>query len=169
MGGQGSGGARVGAGRKRKALKDKVLHGTATRAERAQAAQEPAPIIPVPAPRNLPARERAVWDQLAPHALAEKTLTAETADAFRELCEAIVLRRRIAETIEVDGLTIETPLGLKAHPLMTHLRGLMQRVNAVRLQFRLAPFGKAFTAAPDASQDDGFEDFDDDAGAAPVN
>jgi hypothetical protein len=161
VGGQGSGGTRPGAGRKKKAAIEKVLNGTATRDER-ELASDPPPIIPVGRPLDLAGAEQATWDELAPLALTERTLTPSTSTAFRHLCEAIVLRREIANTIALDGLTIETPIGLKAHPLLTQYRGLTQRVEAGLLRFRLSPIGKPLIEAKKKAAD-GFGEFDRDA------
>lgn len=160
MGGQGSGGSRVGAGRKPKSAHEKVLDGTASGAERELVIHPPA-IVPVARPLDLASAEQATWDELAPLALAERTLTPSTSTAFRHLCEAIVMRREIARTIATDGLTIDTPLGLKAHPLLTQYRGLTQRVEAGMLRFRLSPIGKPLIEDPKKTEGDGFDDLDD--------
>lgn len=83
-----------------------------------------------------------------------RTLNEDTKDAFRDLCELIVWRRRLLAQIERDGLTYTKVsvdgagvehTELKKHPLLGEYRGLMQRVEAGRLRFRLAPNGKALT------------------------
>jgi phage terminase small subunit len=162
MGGQGSGGERPGAGRKPKTALEKTLSGTADRSER-EFVINPPPIIPVARPLDLAGAEQETWDELSPLALTERTLTPSTQTAFRHLCEAIVLRREMANAIAIDGLTIDTPLGLKAHPLLTQYRGLTQRVEAGMLRFRLSPIGKPLIEAPTKKNDgDGFDEFEGD-------
>jgi hypothetical protein len=106
-------------------------------------------------PVDLPLAQAAVWAELSPHALAARTLTPGTAMAFRDLCEAIVLKQMMLAEILADGLTgqkvtlqmDEKGGGLqsvekKGHTLLTAHRGMMQRVEAGLLRFRLSPIGK---------------------------
>ncbi len=178
MGGQGSGGARAGAGRKGKTVAEKVLDGTATSAER-ELANNPPAIVPVARPSDLAASEQQVWDELAQRAVTERTLTPSTSIAFRHLCEGIVLRntvfQRLMSTTEIDRLVpdgqgglhveyikvpmLETPVGQK---LLTHYRGLTQRVEAGLVRFRLSPIGKPLLEAPTKDKGDGFDDLDGD-------
>lgn len=155
MGGQGSGGARPGSGRKRKTPFEKVLSGTASDGER-ELVIHPPPIIPVSRPLDLAGQEQAVWDELEPLALAERTLTPSTTTAFKHLCEAIVLRREMAKTIALEGLTFETMFGPKKHPLLTEFRGMTQRVEAGLLKFRLSPIGKPLIEPPTKNDRDPF-------------
>jgi phage terminase small subunit len=163
------GGARTGSGRKRKALGLKVLHGTASQAERAARTaagnQTPAPEIKAEAgnqslgqfepPVDLTERQQAIWRELAPHAIGKKTLVAETFTAFRMLCSQIALMRAIEAELEQDGLTgqkvtlqmDESGGGLqsvekKAHTLLPKLTTVMQRVEAGLVRFGIAPTGK---------------------------
>jgi hypothetical protein len=105
----------------------------------------------VEAPSGLPAEQAVLWSELAPHALASHTLTLETALAFRDLVEAIVVKRALLTRIEADGLVYIKVMvdgagtehqELKSHPLLTQFRGLMQRVEAGMARFRLTPDGK---------------------------
>lgn len=141
MGGHGSGGLRPSAGRRPDY--NVVPAGT--------------PPVDVPVPDGLPDEVQAVWRELAPHAKAEHTLTNETAQRFRLLCEAIVLERTMRERIQKDGLvyiavTIDGAGNeretLKAHPLCGPQRGMMQRIETGLQAFRLAPVGKPILAAP---------------------
>lgn len=162
MGGIGSGG-QPGTGRKPKDDRTAFVHGR----EGAKAPKPSAPLATVTMPSDLPAEQAAIWTELAPHALSAHTLTEATASAFRDLCEAIVIKRSMLERIQADGLTYEkvTVDGagvehteLKAHPLISQHRGMMQRVEAGYARFRLAPVGKEI-AAPvgDADPFDEFE------------
>ena len=165
------GGARVGSGRKPKGASILSLHGGRVR----NAANVPStvpnqPFEPVNTPQDLPDVQQAVWNELAPHALEARTLTAGTAAAFRDLCEAIVLKRMMLAEILADGLTgtkvtvqmDESGGGLqsvekKAHTLLSQYRGMMQRVEAGFTRFRLAPMGKEIVVEQKAV--DPFEEF----------
>ena len=156
MGGNGSGGARVGAGRKKKKLVDRVAAGTATRAERkevadvkeASSSETAAARSKSVRPPRMPREQRAIWNRLAPLAIARKTLTPSTVAAFRDLCEAIDVKAKMLKQIEKDGWTYMSPLGMKAHPLVGPHRGMMQRVEAGFARFKLAPMGKDMEDAP---------------------
>jgi hypothetical protein len=123
----------------------------------------------VPMPADLPADQRQVWLELAPHAREARTLTHGTAQAFRDLCEAIVLKRSMLARLEADGLTYlkvtidgsgQEHTEVKAHPLLAQHRGMMQRVEAGMTRFRLSPIGKEMaTSEPEA---DPFAEFDGD-------
>jgi hypothetical protein len=157
------GGKRVGAGRPPKDGTLALVHGSRDRGTRpagvASAAPPAASSAPVGEPEGLPDDQRAVWASLAPHAHAQGTLTAETALAFRDLCEAIVVKRSLLAIIQVDGYTIQKVtvqtdekggalqnVEPKAHPLLSQFRGLMQRVETGMARFRLTPDGKEHVA-----------------------
>jgi hypothetical protein len=131
MGGHGSGGLRPGSGRK----PDEQL----------------SDVQPVDMPTDLSESEQKAWQELAPKASARGTLTPETADRFRLLCRAVSFERSMAARLEkdgwvyiavtVDGAGQEREV-LKAHPLCGPHRGMMQRVEAGMVAFRIAPTGK---------------------------
>jgi hypothetical protein len=136
MGGIGSGGGRPGTGPKP--------------AEDLQEAR------PVEMPADLSDDERGAWEEMAPKALSRGTLTPETAARFRLLCRAIVMERSMATKILADGWTYisvtvdgsgQERETLKAHPLCGAHRGMMQRVEAGMLAFRMSPVGKPIVAA----------------------
>lgn len=94
--------------------------------------------------------------------MKEGTLTEATYMALRDLCEAIVLKRRLLRAVDDEGVTIITLQGHKAaHPLLTQFRGLMQRVEAGMLRFRLSPMGRELPKPPGESPVDAFAEFDD--------
>lgn len=157
MGGRGSGGLRTGAGRKSKEAHVLALHGGRDRLGVTNDAQQPAsvPNEPVDAPEDMPVDQRAVWDELAPHATAASTLTPRTALAFRQLCGRIVLLHKMEARLELDGLmTTKVSLQMdqaggglqnvepKAHDLLTKCMTMMQRVDQGMLRFMLSPMGK---------------------------
>ena len=122
-------------------------------------------------PKGLPAGQAAVWDALAPQAIAQRTLTEATAFAFVELCEAIVMKRDMARILEADGVTtvaLKTRMEqdgsgdqigeVKAHPLIAKWTALLVRVEAGLTRFRLAPMGKEMPAVEEP--EDAFAEFD---------
>lgn len=170
MGGFGSGGTRVGAGRKSKGARVLALHGGRNRSGAGKQAQAVAsePLVSVDPPETLTEAQRTVWVELAPHALAAHTLTAGTAGSFADLCQAIVTRDSLLALIEADGWTfVKALMGgdgevigreIKKHPLVADQRGWEQRVEAGRARFRLAPLGKEIVAS--AKVEDPFAEFD---------
>lgn len=158
MGGRGSGGPRPGSGRKPKDNVRRFVQGDTTHRPAPSAPMVAAPVdVPMP---DLPEAEAAVWASEAPLAIEQRTLTPATAGSFREFCELVVRMRRLWTTIDTDGLTyIKTSVDgagvehqeLKKHPLLPDYRGLVQRVEAARTRFRLAPIGKELYAAEQAS------------------
>lgn len=135
MGGLGSGGARIGAGRPRKSATARVLDGNAGHRTvvRHPSSTLPAPRPPVPveafdAPDELSVDERNVWLRLAPHAFANGTLTKATEYAFCLLCRNIVLERLYAGSVQDKGGA-------------SH-RGVIQIIDRELLRFDLAPLGK---------------------------
>src|SRR3954469_23242746 len=99
------GGARPGSGRKPKDKATAALHGS----QRKSVVRFPSPAgqmlatapslatEAVACPEPLSEQAQAVWDRLAPFALAAQTLTAGTGTAFALLCRQIVLERVLAE------------------------------------------------------------------------
>jgi hypothetical protein len=131
------GGVRVGSGRKPKARALAALHGHRARRliedHEAALTAESGPPDPVDPPATVTGPVLKVWLELAPHALAERTLTAKTAASFELLCRAVVLERKLSRGAEKGG---------------SNHRGMMQRVEAGFARFRLAPTGKAFEPPP---------------------
>jgi hypothetical protein len=166
MGGKGSGGARVGAGRRRQTQQEQWIAGAVSRSPE-QAGRKPtaalAPPEPVSRPLDLNDAEVDVWEDLAPQALANLTLTPATRFAFRDLVEAIVMRRAMRAAIGEELTVADDKGNEKAHPLITHHRGMMQRVEAGLARFRLAPFGKEILPQGDAPADPFADLLNDDA------
>jgi hypothetical protein len=135
MGGRGSGGRRVGAGKKLKSDLAHAISGTA--GPRGVLLPHPsataiAPVEPFDPPTSLRGKPLQVWRELAPHAFEARTLTPGTTAAFVMLCRAIVQERALGATKKAAG---------------TNHRGLMQRIAAWMKDFCLAPFGKPLYAA----------------------
>jgi hypothetical protein len=130
------GGARFGAGRKRKERALDWLHGypgktTPKAAQSApSAAEQPLPVVNCP--EDVEGEDRRVWLELAPLAVELRTLTPATAQAFADLCAYIVLERRMrAAPLAVGG---------------ADHRGMVGRIEMLRARFRLVPDGKPVPA-----------------------
>lgn len=159
--------ARIGVGRKPKSAATILLHGSKDRLGRGAVGPTPH----VEPPKDLPGEQLAIWQELAPFALEARTLAKSTARAFRDVCETIVLKRAIVAQLERDGLTYQKVsvdgagvehMELKAHPLLTQLRGVMQRTEVGLTRFGLAPMGKPLAIAQ-TEEKDPFAEFDVDA------
>lgn len=194
MGGKGSGGRRVGAGRKRKDLALGALTGSRRTAARAKAAPvanqtenqtstgltaptaaatppvDQALVTKVPAaPGYLTLEELAEWHELAPRAVVQGTLTNTEIPALVDLCRARVLMTKLLRTAYADGLTQVTDKGgLASHPAIARYTTLQQRVDAGMLRFGLAPAGKVTGKEPEQPADP-FDQFDAPGDGATVN
>lgn len=136
------GGRRPGAGRKPRTALEKVITGNPGRRGpvlvHSVDGAEPvtAPIVPVATPLDLVVEEQKVWDALAPHATALRTLTPATEWSFRMLCRNVVLEETLAKSEQRGG---------------PNHRGILQRVDAELLRFNLSPCGKPiYEAEPEA-------------------
>jgi hypothetical protein len=103
--------------------------------------------VPVPAvvecPKYVEPEARLIWAELAPLAIAAGTLEQRTAMAFADLCAYIVLERKL----RAAPLTCAGP---------DH-RGMMARVDAGRVRFRLIADGKPVQVE---TVEDEFAEFD---------
>jgi hypothetical protein len=107
-------------------------------------------------PADLAKDLQPIWQELAPLALARGTLTAEHVPRFRLLCNAVFWERRwsarileegdVYIAVTVDGAGQERQV-FKPHALIGSHRGMMQRVEAGMIAFRMAPTGKAVVMA----------------------
>lgn len=162
MGGKGSGGRRLGAGRKRKANVVAFIHGSRQRAHDAldTADGSDAKVDP---PGEITPAALAVWELHARDAIKAGTLTPLTARSFMQLvCEPEVVYARILATLEKEGWTYirmgENGAEPKKHPLITDLQNWHRRVDAGHARFYLAPLGKPIVEA--AKPDDPFAEFE---------
>jgi hypothetical protein len=170
MGGRGSGGPRVGAGRKRKDADAVWLGGNAGKRHGRKKPKAPAPFALLASPDYLTEPERSVWESEASHAAAARTLTPGTAAEFADFCKAVVIERKLLAQIERDGWThLDVTVDgagtehntIKKHPLVSDHRQWMQRVEQKRLRFKLSPMGKEIEA-PEKPTDE-WAEFDDKA------
>lgn len=162
MGGSGSGGERLGAGRKPKpkpaapveVTPPGVLRaiGGNPAAVRAAPPRAPAP-EPVPAlarpPKSLSRSEAAIWRREAPRAVRQRTLTDETVAGFVELCELVAMKNEIKARMRRNkgGAAARASEGL----LRQYVR-IGQRVDVLLARFKLTSFGKAEEHAPPAEK-----------------
>jgi hypothetical protein len=182
MGGKGSGGNRVGAGRPRKDNKAGDLSGsrrTRARAKKSgnqtgnqtsgnqtETPQEAASVVEVAVqvpqpPGSLTLDELAEWNDLAPRAFKLGTLTDETALGLRDLCQLRVLKDRILRRVTDQGDTVWGAGGtMAAHPLLTRITTLSQRVEAGMARYKLLAMGKEIEVAG-KKEADPFAEFDD--------
>lgn len=136
----GHGGRRPGSGRKPKSAELRALDGGASHSAKVlsypSAGKPPEPELPKvdesDAPDELTFEQRQIWLELAPHAMANGTLTAATALGFRMLCKNVALERAYAASVMDRG--------------GPNHRGLIQRIDAELLRFNLAPCGKPISA-----------------------
>lgn len=166
MGGKGSGGRRVGAGRKRISDAAGMLSGSRRVRARAKAAnqtnqtgnqngpaadapQAAAPAAPIETeipqpPGNLTLDELAEWNDLAPRAAKMGTLTPDTQWALVDLCRARVLMTRLWRDIDrIGNVVLDANGKYAANPLLARFTTLKQRIEADMLRFRLSPRGES--------------------------
>ncbi len=122
----------------------------------APAAVAPSPLVKVEAPKILTEKERAVWDELAPHALVARTLTPATVADCVDLCRLTVEMHEVLTERRAEGWTTRGMFLAKEY------RGLVQRVEGKRRAFRLAPIGKELI--PTEAPKDEWAEFDTSAG-----
>lgn len=152
MGGKGSGGRRPGAGRKKKPAHLRLIDGGADHRPRLGSA-EAAPLRPESCPEPpcaLPAAELAVWQQWAPLAHRERTLTASTVWAFAALCEMEVDRRQTRAKYAGAQRPLLQVSESELSARREH-RALLKEVRMSMKDFKIAPFGKELFEADDSS------------------
>jgi hypothetical protein len=127
------GGRRPGAGRKPKSASARVLTHPSSLPP-APAAPE-IPLVPVEPPPTLTGDPLQIWRDQAPHALAARTLTPASAQAFARYCRLVAQEQHEAQSSAVNG---------------ANHRGLVRQINALELQFLLAPNGRPMGGAAPA-------------------
>lgn len=133
-----SGGKRTGSGRKKKSahlrgIDGGASHSNAAPVDRPAAATKEQDDVPVP--KDLFNDDLMAWEELAPLAYKERTLTPATAFAFSILCRNVVLMRKMyASPLACGG---------------ADHRDLIKQVNTGLLAFKLRPNGEPiFEAEP---------------------
>lgn len=162
MGGRGSGGRRIGAGRKAKGNVVAFTHGSRQRT----VPPPEAPVIhgdPVDPPADITPDALVVWQIHAPDAIRAGTLTRQTARSFvHQVCMSEVIYNRIMATLEADGWTYQkrTEMGVepKTHPAQNRLEYWYRRIVDGHHEYKLSPFGRAVAEA--AKPVDPFAEFE---------
>ena len=160
MGGKGSGGARFISGPAPLSDEEKALRGSRTRNKSKSGQSGPTPFLDAPEGAN--EATKGVWNELMPLACRARTLTDVTAPGFLELCRAVVRLRQMDARLEEEGLTqIKITIDgagqehqeVKAHPLVSQHRSMMQRVEAGYTRFCLTALGKPVVVEAVAEED----------------
>lgn len=137
------GGPRIGAGRKPKGWNE----GRKVVGMDGRAFSPPPPVPPdasglAEPPEGMTEKQATLWRQLAPHAIAQLTLTPATRAGFRELVEQLAMKQALADEIDRIGA---------AHPAsgdaLRHYVKLAQRADGTLARFRLTGSGKPEAAA----------------------
>lgn len=92
-------------------------------------------------PADLSERAQAIWRQLAPHALRERTLAPSKAPGFARLCQRWVTCQEFDARIAVLGVT-----SAEADRLVKRLEKWEQLLDASLGNFGLRSFGKPLLA-----------------------
>jgi len=112
-----------------------------------------APVVPdlTTPPQGLSDAVRAVWQELAPGAVAHGTLGPHTAIGFRLLCEVVERQQRVGARIDEDGWTYADQFGNpKKHPLWSVHLGLLSRMESLLHLYALLGDGKVRATADPA-------------------
>ena len=156
MGGPGSGGSRVNSGPAGKSSKLRWLSGNAGHRTRTEldGREVTAPSVtgecPEP-PAEMPEEQQRYWRQWAPLSHARGMLDSERTPGFELLCRSQAQADMLWAEIGKEGFTFEkvTVDGSgqehrepKAHPLLSHYRGLEHRVEQLMARYGLGADGK---------------------------
>jgi hypothetical protein len=166
----GRGGARAGAGRKKKPIHLRAIDGGAGRRgpqqDAASASTAIADPVHVEPPLDLSGAELVVWHELAPQAAAARTLTATTFANFIHLCQAEADRRELRARYSLrrlsgtgDLLPLLVMDSDEELSVRREHRALMKDITAMMKNFAIAPFGKEIQspgAEPEADPLDAF-------------
>lgn len=140
------GGARIGAGRKRKTPRAHWLTGDAGKrglalVESPAVGARDASLVYEP-PATLGPAERSYWAAWEPEARAAGTLHSATLPGFTLLCQVAVDTAQLRARIHEDGAVLTGAEGTKAHPLWVSYRGLAQRLDQLLKSYSLSAMGK---------------------------
>lgn len=137
MGGPGSGGARLGAGRRQKDATRRWLGGSADRrGPRDTKAPELPGVASVVMPGRLTPEARKVWRRDSRAAIEARTLTPASAEDFGDYCELVVDLASVMAARRERGWTKD---GLR---LFRAANALVLRIESKRRAFLMAPMGK---------------------------
>jgi len=94
-------------------------------------------------PIGLSAKAEAFWDALTPILLQLGTLTTADGAALEMLCQALELKQLAYESIQRDGIVIESSQGKKSNPAVNIYDKSQKQVRALLGQFGLTPSARA--------------------------
>jgi len=98
-----------------------------------------APDLPI----DLSERARAFWHALVPILLQLGTLTTADGAGLEMLCQALELKAMAYESIQRDGIVIESSQGKKSNPAVNIYDKSQKQVRALLGQFGLTPSARA--------------------------
>lgn len=155
MGGNGSGGLRIGSGAKPDDERSRSLRGRQRRTRLASPAPAELARDLTQPPSELSNAEKRIWLELAPHAVAAGTLTVATAGDFCTLVQLTIEAAELLAARRVAGWTDE------GRALSTAYRQVVLRQEAKLRGFQLAPIGKPMShGMPLEESSDPFAEFD---------
>jgi hypothetical protein len=171
MGGKGSGGQRLNAGRKSKDGALALVHGSRDRGTRpVSSGVAPTGAVDVPMPLDLPEDQAEFWQAWAPLAHAKGKLTPERVPGFRHLGKCAAVERALLAEItkrgwSVDKVTLkmdESGGGLqvvetKANDLITKWQAMLVRVENGMARFLLTGDGKDIGAGASVKEPSALE------------
>ena len=154
MGGKGSGGRRIGSGRKKKPTHLRGIDGGAGRRGPAPASDAELPPVPttdaalLEPPAGSTVAEAAIWRSWAPQVIVNGTLTASTSAAFAHVVQLQVEVLELDDALGVPRASTGEPRPLlvmdqREKIALQRLRlSVRKELNARLKDFMLAPFGK---------------------------
>ena len=96
-----------------------------------------------PMPRDLSKAARKVWKSMVPVLLKLGTLTESDGDALAAYSEAKALWRKAQDSIETDGMVIDSSQGKKKNPAVTISNECMRTMRALMSEFGLTPSSRS--------------------------
>lgn len=168
MGGPGSGGSRVNSGPASKSSKLRWLSGNAghrTRTEldeRAEKQPSVAGECPEP-PADMPESQARYWRQWAGQSHRRGMLDADRVAGFALLCRTAAEADEFLEVIREQGLTYKKVTidgagqqheEIRSHPILSHYRGHLHRMEQLMARYGLAADGKVRTEQVETKDDE---------------
>lgn len=92
-----------------------------------------------PMPPFLSVRAQDVWNSAVPVLLKLGTLTVADGDALTAYCETYVTWRLAQESIDKDGIIVDTPHGKKKNPAVSVADGALKQLRSLMGEFGLTP------------------------------
>jgi P27 family predicted phage terminase small subunit len=90
-----------------------------------------------PMPSDLSVAAQLVWTEMIPVLLNLGTLGQSDADSLANYCETRVNWRRAQDSLDIDGLVINTPHGPKRNPNFSIADACLKQLRALQAEFGL--------------------------------